>query len=516
MATIGTSKFGTAHFGEVDVPAHRTQNISGDILLWENISQNIDGDILLSENVSQNVSGDILVSENIDQNILGDILLWGNVTQNIDGDILLSENIDQNISGDILVSENIDQNISGDILVSEHFDQNVDGDILTSENVDQNIIGDIIVYKSPYYYINDVDFTQYIYDVKRFGFEKKLQKLLYPNSVEYETLDKGNEPLGYSFIIRTTLRETMNSFVKTLRSTSPTTFYPGTSDLYYKIDHVDAIPEVDERKFVNVMKCKVYCETPYRYADDEVDYTAIDEALPYTSSTITNYGHFASSLYTLEIEGIYESASHLTNVKLYIMNGVTEESELDICDQVNTEEVLLLDDDGLLTCSYDDDYSSSTRFDQDATATGCAVSAGKVVMGNSDNFYYIFYGPGILNDNMQLVADISDIVGDPLIQYSTDGITWNTSVAASQISSGSQTYYLSGTKKHGNVYVRFICDAGDSMNVNSVAFLGIRDLTTSDDLPTIDIDETRTVKITGDGSSKANIELVFRYRMWPI
>jgi hypothetical protein len=346
-----------------------------------------------------------------------------------------------------------------------------------------------------------------------------MSKLSYPNSKDYNTIDQGRNPLTFKFKIRTTDRIIMNEFVNILLGT-PTTFYDGFSDFYYKVSHIEAVPEYDQRRFVNCLDCKLICTHPWRIADDEASFTATSESLPYTTtSTITNHGHMDCPLYELSVTGIYASGNHLTDVILYVMNGVTEESSLTICDQLNTNEVIVLDDDGNLTCTYTDTFASDTLFTQDATASGCAVSGGSVTMGNDDYFYYKFYGPGILIDNIKLTANISNVTGSPVIQYSTNGSDWSEAVSTASLTAGSgkeTVYYLSGTKKKSDVYVRFYSSAAGTMTINSVKFEGVRDVTIASDLPSIGTGESRSIKIDGSGSSTATISGTYRYRLWPI
>ena len=520
MATTGISKIGSAHIGLVDVEALRTKLISTDILISAKTSQNISTDILLSETQPvKNISTDILVAENASQNIAIDILAAEQIEQNISTDVLVSEQLSQNIATDINISELKSKNISTDIVLCEQIKQNVATDILLSLVASQTISTDIIVYKSPYYYINGTDFTEYIYDVEADGFDLQMSQLSYPNSKDYNTTDQGRKPLTFKFKIRTTDRITMNGFVNTLLGT-PTYFYDGFSDFYYEISHIEAVPDYDQRRFVNCLDCKLVCTHPWRFADDEDTFSATSESLPYTTtSTIKNNGHMDCPLYELSVTGIYASSSHLTDVVLYVMDGLTEESSLTICDQLNTNEVIVLDDDGNLTCTYTDDFSTSTLFGQDVTASGCSVSAGSVAMGNDDYFYYKFYGPGILIDNIKLTADISNVTGSPVIQYSTDGSNWSEAVSNASLTAGSgeeTVYYLSGTKKKSDVYVRFYSSAAGTMTINSVEFEGVRDVTIASDLPDIAVGESRSIKIGGSGSSTATIAGTYRYRLWPI
>jgi len=520
VATIGISKIGSAHIGLVAIEKLRIKNISTDILISTKTSQNISTDILLSETQPvKNISVDIILHKQPSICISADILIAGQVTKNIATDILVSEQIEKNTSIDIHVSELKSKNISTDIITTEQIEQNVATDIILSSSASQNISTDIIVYKSPYYYINGTDFTEYIYDVEADGFDLQMSKLSYPNSKDYNTIDQGRNPLTFKFKIRTTDRIIMNEFVNILLGT-PTTFYDGFSDFYYKVSHIEAVPEYDQRRFVNCLDCKLICTHPWRIADDEASFTATSESLPYTTpSTITNYGHMDCPLYELSVTGIYANGNHLTDVILYVMNGVTEESSLTIWDQANTNEVGVLDDDGNFTCTYTDTFASDTLFTQDATASGCAVSGGSVAMGNDDYFYYKFYGPGILIDNIKLTANISNVTGSPVIQYSTNGSDWSEAVSTASLTAGSgkeTVYYLSGTKKKSDVYVRFYSSAAGTMTINSVKFEGVRDVTIASDLPSIGAGESRSIKIGGSGSSTATISGSFRYRLWAI
>ena len=130
-------------------------------------------------------------------------------------------------------------------------------------------------------------------------------------------------------------------------------------------------------------------------------------------------------------------------------------------------------------------------------------------------FYYKFQGYP-LKENIRLLATITK-TGSPLIQYSIDGVTWNTSITAAEIASAVQTTYdLTGTEKLSTVYIRFYSPVGSSMTIQDVSFSMERDVSAQYlQMPSCPVGETRILRVTGAGSTKAKIRSTFRARWQP-
>jgi len=83
--------------------------------------------------------------------------------------------------------------------------------------------------------------------------------------------------------------------------------------------------------------------------------------LPRTSPDIANTGHYDTPLESLEITGHY-LAGYPLGITYAIMDGVNQISIITLADQLLSEEVLELDEDGILTSTYTDDFATSTRW----------------------------------------------------------------------------------------------------------------------------------------------------------
>ena len=198
------------------------------------------------------------------------------------------------------------------------------------------------------------------------------------------------------------------------------------------------------------------------------------------------------------------------------MDGSDEESYIPISDELLTDEVASMDIYGNLTCTYEDNYLTTTKFNQDKYASSNATcSGGKVRITTGGYLTYKFYGPHPTLHNSMLTANMNKVAGSPIIQVSSDGVVWKTAVTSAQILNNIATdYYIDGSEKLGDFYVRFYCPSGATLDIFDVEFTTIRD-TSYYDVPYIPPWEARTIKVTGTGSAVAGIDFVFRSRKWP-
>jgi hypothetical protein len=172
-----------------------------------------------------------------------------------------------------------------------------------------------------------------------------------------------------------------------------------------------------------------------------------------------------------------------------------------------------------ITFTYSDDFSSSTKFGQDATQSGCSISGGKVSVPSGAWFYYRFQGPHpqSASEAIKLTAKINVVAGSPIIQISTDGTTWTTAVSAAGVAAGSGKtveYRLAGSPLQTDIYVRFYSPSGSSMTIEDVEFESKRDIQGEDWLGT-PIDEYRKVKITGGTGSRVIPQIVLKSKYYP-
>jgi hypothetical protein len=291
-------------------------------------------------------------------------------------------------------------------------------------------------------------------------------------------------------------------------------FYPGDSLWFHKVAFINTQRSRRRGSYYFVLSNTVTLAKPWLYLDLATVWNSGSITLPRTSSDITNNGHYDTPLELLKITGHY-SAGYPLGLTYAVMNGVNQISALYLVDKLLSEEIIELDEDGILTCSYADDYASSTRWGHDAIQSGCTLASGKVTVASGGYFYYRFRGPWPCLENISLVCKINIIGGSPVIEVSNDGMaTWQTAVATADIGNNiSKEYFMLGSDHYSDVYVRFRCPTGASMEVEDVSFVACR-RTTGITTPTIAAGTTRQIKISdGAGSTHAvSIEATFRER----
>jgi hypothetical protein len=255
--------------------------------------------------------------------------------------------------------------------------------------------------------------------------------------------------------------------------------------------------------------------------EDPYLYHAIDQGvnlgacpLPQVGVSKYNYGNMDSPI-LFKIGGFYSGGLQLANPT--VSDGTRS---LSLGPGLLSREYAELTMDGALKYylihTYEDDFETNNYWQFDAVRSGCSLAGSQVSVPSGCWFYYKFQGYP-LKENISLAAKITK-TGSPLIQYSTDGITWYTAVAASEIVSGVlKEYWLTGTEKLSTVYVRFYSPSGSSMLIQDIVqFQLLRDISSQhDQIPTIAAGETGSITVTGSGSTKARIQAIFRARWHP-
>jgi len=266
------------------------------------------------------------------------------------------------------------------------------------------------------------------------------------------------------------------------------------------------------------LKVTCFMEDPYIYHVIDQGLDIGSASLPITSTSKYNDGTVKAPL-LFQVGGVYLGGLQLTNPYVILMNGATEERSLYLGPGLLSAEYAELTLDGwhkyYLTHTYADDYATNNYWQYDRVHSGCSLAGGQVSVPSGAWFYYKFQGHPT-KDPIKLLATITKS-GSPLIQYSIDGSTWNTAIAASEISSATlKTYYLTGTEKQTTVYIRFYSPTGSSMTIQNVSFEILRDISAQyDQIPEVPAGQTRQLKFAGAGSAKAKIKSTFRARWHP-
>lgn len=419
--------------------------------------------------------------------------------------------IQSNIASVELETFNYDANIAMSGL-TETF--TIDTDIANFKTTDIRM--DCILFKFPKYVLNGYDITNNIKTPDISGLLKKTNTYSAPYQIINKIIDMGTENLKYDFELKFTNIGEYDDFLTVVNSnTRDIIFYPGRDDIFQKVKSVSVTPLYIFHGMQYRPRVILELEDPYLYSVHVYQHTMGTVASGFITNPFGNDGTVDTPFEKMEITGVY-SGSHLTNAVVYLMDGATEESYIVISDKLLSNEVASLDIYGDLKCSYSDDFLTTTKYNVDKYASsGATCSGGKVTIASGGYLTYKFSGPHPVRYNSKLVATLNAVAGSPIIQVSSDNLTWNTAVLASQIVNNIETeYFINGSEKLGDFYVRFYCPSGATLDIFDIDFETYRD-TTYWEIPIIESGETRTLKVIGSGSGIAGFDFIFRSRKWP-
>ena len=365
-----------------------------------------------------------------------------------------------------------------------------------------------------------IDLSAKVYDPKITGFKTKTTEQRMRNIRQINLIDEGVEGGQIEFDVRFKTEAEKQAFDLVVNNdASGLQFYRNTSDRFFRVAKVAAVPgQRQPAKRIYMSHVNLLMEDPAMYYYRDMGEALSLSTLTHTSKSFTNQGTApAPILFKL---GGYYSGGQTTSIYVKQMNSSLEEKSLYVAAQLLSAEYAELTIDGALksylTHTYADDYSIITAWQHDAVQSGCTISGGQVSVPAGAWYSYAFTGSPI-KDPIQLLATITK-TGSPRIEYSIDaGVTWVTSILATEIVSGVQTqYYLTGTEKSSSVLVRFYSPVGSSMIVGDVAFSMNRDISGQQSkIPSVLPGLTRTLKITGSGSNNAKVQTGFRPRWLP-
>jgi hypothetical protein len=347
------------------------------------------------------------------------------------------------------------------------------------------------------------------------GPERKISTKPYPGQEKVLLSDDGSGRKEYVF--ETFQRNESDAFAymdDVMDPAGDMKFYPGDSMWFHKAKFIQCVRSKRRGAYYFVQKNTVTMDKPWLYLDLATSWISGSVILPRTSTDIANTGHYDTPLESLKITGHYLAGFPL-GITYMIMDGVNQISIITLADQLLSEEVLELDEDGILTSTYTDDFASSTRWDHDAQKSGAYYYGGKIIIFGGGYFLYRFRGPWPCVSNIELTCKINIISGSPFIYVSNDsGATWISAVSSADIGNNvSKLYYMSGSDHCADIYIMFAAPVGAQFEVEGVSFVARR-RTTGAPTPVIDAGSTRQIKISdGPGSTHSvSIEAVFRER----
>lgn len=347
------------------------------------------------------------------------------------------------------------------------------------------------------------------------GFGTEISKLRLSEGRRVSLLDKGIPGGEYTFHVYFGNDSERQAFQQVVNNDAENhVLHIGRSDRFYYVNKMSINPKKIKTARGPVQEVKCWMEDPCMYHAWDQGLSLGASTLPQESIYKFNYGTAPTPI-LFKIGGFY-SGGQLTHPYVEVWNGSTETS-LYIGPGLLSNEYAELTLGGwhkrYLTHSYADDYSTNNHWPYDAVQSGCTLAGGQVSVPAGKWFYYKFQGHP-LKDDIVLEATITKI-GSPIIQFSTDGVTWSTAIADNEIINGTKLYYLTGTEKLQTVYVRFYSPSGSSMTIQDVSFTFDRDISSQfDQVPVCPAQESRKLKFVGSGSARARLQTTFRSRWY--
>lgn len=505
----------------MDIDAYNHREILANISILERVP--------LSILANLSISARKLVSARVGMSIISARYLQTTAAMSIIGPMIHSAQVGMSILGAI------DRDIITNISIAEYVELMANTAISISDKLDLDIVTNInisdlractmaasmTILDKHYWAIGPegavLDLSGKVADPKPDGFGIKTARLGLPEGRRVSIKDKGIKGGEYMFHVYFNNDTERLAFQRIVNNDAENyVLHIGRSDRFYYVKKIATNPEKIKNARGPVQRVTCWMEDPCMYHNwDQGDALRIC-ALPQDSTYKFNYGTAPTPI-LFKLGGFHSGGLQLTSPYVSVWDG-SEESRLYIGPGLLSNEWAELTLDGwhkkYLKHTYSDDYSTNNSWQYDAVQSGCSLSGGQVSVPSGGWFYYKFQGHP-LKENIRLLATITK-AGSPMIQYSTDGTTWTTSIAASEIVSGQHTeYYLTGTEKISSVYVRFYSPVGSSMTVQDVSFSMDRDISAQyDQLPTCPAQESRKLRFEGSGSAKARLQTTFRSRWY--
>lgn len=504
----------------MDIDAYNHREVLSNMSILGRIPVPISANMNISDRVVKGVLSNMSILAVQYLQVAAAISIIGQVTRSVRANMSILESIDRSAQANMSIADLIEQCASVAMSISGALDIEARANFTISDLRASTTTVSMDIVDNHYWAIGPeggvLDLSGKVADPKPDGFGIEASKTGMLEGRRVNLRDKGIKGGEYTFYVYLDNDSDRQAFQKVVNNDAKDyVLHIGRSDRFYYIKKMATNPEKIKVARGPVQRVTCWMEDPcmYHYWDQGGDLGIC--ALPHDSTYKFNYGTAPTPI-LFKIGGFY-SGGQLTSPYVSVWDG-SEESRLYIGPGLLSNEWAELTLDGwhkkYLKHTYSDDYSTNNSWQYDAVQSGCSLSGGQVSVPSGGWFYYKFQGHP-LKENIRLLATITK-AGSPMIQYSTDGTTWTTSIAASEIVSGQHTeYYLTGTEKISSVYVRFYSPVGSSMTVQDVSFSMDRDISAQyDQLPTCPAQEPRKLRFEGSGSARARLQTTFRSRWY--
>ena len=505
----------------MDIDAYNHREVLSNMSILGRIPVPISANMNISDRVAKGVLSNMSILAVQYRQVAAAISILGLVTRSVRANMSILESIDRSAQANMSIADLIEQCASVAMSISGSFDIEALANFTISDLRASTTTVSMDIVDNHYWATGPeggvMDLSGKVADPKPDGFGIKASKTGMLEGRRVNLLDKGIKGGEYTFYVYLNNDSDRRAFQKVVNNDAKDyVLHIGRSDRFYYVKKIATNPEKIKTARGPVQRVTCWMEDPCMYDSWDQGLLFGVSALPWEDAYKYNHGTAPAPI-LFKIGGFHSGGLQLTHPHVKTWNA-TEEGDLYIGPGLLSNEYVELTLDGwrkrYLRHTYADDYSTNNYWQYDVIQEGCVLANGQVSVPAGRWFYYKFQGHP-LKENIRLLATITK-AGSPMIQYSTDGTTWTTSIAASEIVSGQHTeYYLTGTEKISSVYVRFYSPVGSSMTVQDVSFSMDRDISAQyDQLPTCPAQESRKLRFEGSGSAKARLQTTFRSRWY--
>jgi hypothetical protein len=515
--------FGPYILANMDIDAYNHREMLANMSIIAAIYKMVSSNISIADLIAKSVLANMSIIQTQLLSVIANISILGNIVIPILSNMSICGPVDKQALANMSIADLIALTVYSNMSISGFGTPGVLANINIANLRASNIAANMDIIDNRYWAIGPegvvINISGKVYEPQSngFGIKTSIQRMADVRRINLR--DDGIEGGERKFLVifksdseRQTFQEEINN------DSSDLVLFCGRSDRYHLVKKVSVEPEYDELwKGQAALKINCKMEDPYLYHFQNQGIDLLANPLPMTGTYKYNYGSVEAPI-LFRIGGFYSGGQLLLPI-VTMING-TENTVLAIGPGLLSNEYAELTLEGsqkyYLEHTYEDTFSSNDAWQYDVVQSGgCSLAGGQVSVPSGAWFYYRFQGYPT-KENISLLATITK-TGSPIVQYSTDGITWVTSLAASEIVSATQTAYdLTGTEKLSTVYIRFYSPAGSSMTIQDVSFSMLRDVSGQyAQIPMIPAGESRALRITGSGSARAQIKTTFRARWHP-
>jgi hypothetical protein len=350
------------------------------------------------------------------------------------------------------------------------------------------------------------------------GLTRNTSNIGIPTRARCRLSEEGMEPLSYEFQLIFDDKDEADAFRRLVNGLSENVAWCGGRSTWYQIaKYVSVSPaEIVDDLIHYLCNVVLQFENPMLIKLAATTFSKNLAPLPIQSPVFENDGTADAPL-SFVFDARYAGGQHLKELALTLYDGLAEVSAVLLSNQLLSTERLEFSEGDTILCTYMENFIDRSKLTLDKCASsGLTEQDGYVQLAAEGYLTYKFYGPNPTLDNVLLQADFTITAGSPLVQVSTDNVTWKTAIAAVDMQDGYHSYYLDQSDKIGDFYVRFYCPVGATLDINFLRFVATRTITPDVEF-VIPAGESYSVEISDAATSGHEVDaaITFQPRSWP-